>query len=79
MYFFKQGPICQKLINVCNICWAKIHIIYIYKNAFEILLKKLNQKLFKERMVSDIIGHPVFTFFAKLVALSTNNEMGFIP
>lgn len=54
-------------------------MIYIYKNALDFLLNKLNQKLFKDSMVSDIIGHPVFTFFAKLVALSTNNEMGFIP
>lgn len=27
--------VCQKLMDVCEICWVNIYIIYIYKNAFD--------------------------------------------
>lgn len=40
----------------------KIYIIYIYENAFDFLLNKFNQTLFKEYVVSYILGHPVLTF-----------------
>lgn len=46
--FYKQRPICQKVLNVCEICWVKIYIIYIHKNAFDFLLNKFKHKLFKE-------------------------------
>lgn len=34
-------------------------IIYIYENAFMVLMNKSNKKLFKEKMVSYIMGRPV--------------------
>lgn len=34
--------------------WVKNYIIYIYENAFDILLNKFNQKVFKEDLVNDI-------------------------
>lgn len=34
--------------------WVKNYIIYIYENAFDILLNKFNQKVFKEYLVNDI-------------------------
>lgn len=67
MCFYKQSQICQKRMNVCEICWGKISTIYICENAFGFfLLKKFNQKLFKEKLVSDTLGHPVQCLIYKL-------------
>lgn len=46
-------------MNVCEISGVKMFIIYIYENAFMVLMNKSNKKLFKEKMVSYIMGRPV--------------------
>lgn len=65
MYFFlnKQRSICQKTYEgLCIFFGIKMFIIYIDENAFLLFLNKSNEKLFKEKMVSYIMGHFVNSF-----------------
>lgn len=49
-------------MNVWEICWVKIYIRHIYENVLIFsLIYEFNSKVFKEKMVSFIMGHPVNT------------------